>query len=147
MFGDKLLPAECNQLIDHLKQTLLCFQVEAVTGDIAFLDFLSLVHVVGHCLFLINVLAVPCTQSMDACVLQCAHGRPTMVPLVDIQALHKRFDYTSGSSRVGANFNSNGVSDGVRTASASRRRWHGLQPHVKPSLERAQARLAQAQGV
>ncbi|CAM6127895.1 unnamed protein product [Calypogeia fissa] len=98
MFGDKLLPSECNQLVDHLKKTHLCFQ--------------------------------------------CAHGRPTMVPLVDFQALHRRFGTTFGSSRPGAKIDSD-----ARKTHPSRRGWHGLQSDCKPTLARAKTRLAQAQGV
>ncbi|KAG0629472.1 hypothetical protein M758_1G106400 [Ceratodon purpureus] len=48
MFGDSLLPAECRQLVSHLKRTSLCFQ--------------------------------------------CAHGRPTMVPLVNLHILRQHLE-------------------------------------------------------
>ncbi|KAF6154355.1 hypothetical protein GIB67_026811 [Kingdonia uniflora] len=58
---------------------------------------------------------------------QCAHGRPTTVPLVNLVALHKQI----------ANLGSwNGSSDEP---------WHGLRRHV-PSLERARQRLISSRG-
>jgi hypothetical protein len=140
MFGDKLLPAECSQLVDHLKRTLLCFQVRVLTGVL----FSSKCYMQIFCKFplLKNTPSIPGILSIKLSVFQCAHGRPTMVPLVNIQALHKRFDQSSGINRSGAN----GM-DVPGRANASRRRWHGLKLDVKSSLERAQARLAQARGV
>ncbi|KAI3722909.1 hypothetical protein L2E82_34103 [Cichorium intybus] len=55
---------------------------------------------------------------------QCAHGRPTTVPLVDLVLLHKQI------AKLG-NWN--------RGSSGS---WHGLSRH-RPSLERATQRLGQ----
>lgn len=78
MFGDRLLPSECNLIVEELKQTSLCFQ--------------------------------------------CAHGRPTTVPLVNLEALHK------GITQLGS----------WRERSTSS--WHGL-CRKEISLERAKCRL------
>ncbi|KAJ4966151.1 hypothetical protein NE237_018000 [Protea cynaroides] len=56
---------------------------------------------------------------------QCAHGRPTTVPLVNLEALHKQI-----AELQLWNDNSNGL-------------WHGLHRH-KLSLERAKQRLRSA---
>ncbi|KAF9612376.1 hypothetical protein IFM89_039277, partial [Coptis chinensis] len=53
---------------------------------------------------------------------QCAHGRPTTVPIVNLEALRKQID----------NLNTWNV--------CSRQPWHGLVRH-RPSLERARQRL------
>lgn len=78
MFGDKLLPSECNLIVEELKHTSLCFQ--------------------------------------------CAHGRPTTVPLVNLEALHKSIAQL-GSWREG-----------------SKNSWHGL-CRREINLERAKRRL------
>ncbi|CAL5326570.1 unnamed protein product [Camellia sinensis] len=59
---------------------------------------------------------------------QCAHGRPTTVPLVTLEALHKQI------AKLGL---WNGGSNEL---------WHGLHQHV-PSLERAAQRLSSARGL
>jgi DNA mismatch repair protein MLH3 len=51
---------------------------------------------------------------------QCAHGRPTTVPLVDLKALHKQIAKLSG-----------------------RQVWHGLQRR-EITLDRAKSRLDNA---
>ncbi|KAL2634380.1 hypothetical protein R1flu_005859 [Riccia fluitans] len=99
MFGDALLPAESKQLVEHLKQTSLCFQ--------------------------------------------CAHGRPTMVPLVDLRALNKRLQSSDGSAE---NFRESELPSGSRTLNKSElhvNEWHGLR-HRKSSLQRSLERLKQA---
>ncbi|XP_057469421.1 DNA mismatch repair protein MLH3 isoform X2 [Actinidia eriantha] len=58
---------------------------------------------------------------------QCAHGRPTTVPLVNLEALHKQI------AKLGS---WNGSSNGL---------WHGLRRH-ELSLERASHRLSSARG-
>ncbi|KAI8007450.1 DNA mismatch repair protein MLH3 [Camellia lanceoleosa] len=58
---------------------------------------------------------------------QCAHGRPTTVPLVNLEALHKQI------AKLGL---WNGGSNEL---------WHGLHQH-EPSLERAAQRLSSARG-
>ncbi|KAK2657642.1 hypothetical protein Ddye_010694 [Dipteronia dyeriana] len=58
---------------------------------------------------------------------QCAHGRPTTVPLVNLEALHKQI------ARLGVLNN--------HTSEV----WHGFLRH-EPSLERARARLSAAKG-
>ncbi|KAJ8427830.1 hypothetical protein Cgig2_001641 [Carnegiea gigantea] len=78
MFGDKLLPSECNLIVEELKHTSLCFQ--------------------------------------------CAHGRPTTVPLVNLEALHKSIAQL-GSWHEG-----------------SENLWHGL-CRREINLERAKRRL------
>lgn len=78
MFGDKLLPSECNLIVEELKHTSLCFQ--------------------------------------------CAHGRPTTVPLVNLEALHKSIAQL-GSWREG-----------------SKNSWHGL-CRREINLEHAKRRL------
>ncbi|CAL5371311.1 unnamed protein product [Camellia sinensis] len=59
---------------------------------------------------------------------QCAHGRPTTVPLVNLEALHKQI------AKLGL---WNGGSNEL---------WHGLHQH-EPSLERAAQRLSSARGL
>ena len=59
--------------------------------------------------------------------MQCAHGRPTTVPLVNLEALHNQI------AKLGL---MNGCSD---------ERWHGLHRH-KVSIERAAKRLCSARG-
>ncbi|XP_028081915.1 LOW QUALITY PROTEIN: DNA mismatch repair protein MLH3-like [Camellia sinensis] len=59
---------------------------------------------------------------------QCAHGRPTTVPLVNLEALHKQI------AKLGL---WNGGSNEL---------WHGLHQHV-PSLERTAQRLSSARGL
>ncbi|XP_048431401.1 DNA mismatch repair protein MLH3 isoform X2 [Pyrus x bretschneideri] len=78
MFGDSLLPSECNLIVEELKQTSLCFQ--------------------------------------------CAHGRPTTAPLVNLEALHKQIAKITSSN------------DGTDQL------WHGLGRH-ELSLARAEKRL------
>lgn len=60
-------------------------------------------------------------------VVQCAHGRPTTAPLVNLVVLHKQIaklgNWSHGSSGP----------------------WHGLSRH-KPSLERAAQRLSAGGG-
>ncbi|KAH7566166.1 hypothetical protein JRO89_XS08G0108900 [Xanthoceras sorbifolium] len=58
---------------------------------------------------------------------QCAHGRPTTVPLVNLKALHKQI------AQLGVLNN--------HTSEV----WHGFRRH-EPSLERARARLSAAKG-
>ncbi|CAL5326575.1 unnamed protein product [Camellia sinensis] len=59
---------------------------------------------------------------------QCAHGRPTTVPLVNLEALHKQI------AKLGL---WNGGSNEL---------WHGLHQH-EPSLKRAAQRLSFARGL
>ncbi|GMP31991.1 hypothetical protein CsSME_00005961 [Camellia sinensis var. sinensis] len=59
---------------------------------------------------------------------QCAHGRPTTVPLVNLEAFHKQI------AKLGL---WNGGSNEL---------WHGLHQH-EPSLERAAQRLSSARGL
>ncbi|CAL5439662.1 unnamed protein product [Camellia sinensis] len=59
---------------------------------------------------------------------QCAHGQPTTVPLVNLEALHKQI------AKLGL---WNGGSNEL---------WHGLHQH-EPSLERAAQRLSSARGL
>ena len=61
-------------------------------------------------------------------VLQCAHGRPTTVPLVNLEALHKQI------AKLGL---WNGGSNEL---------WHGLHQY-EPSLKRAAQRLSSARGL
>ncbi|XP_049932102.1 DNA mismatch repair protein MLH3 isoform X2 [Nymphaea colorata] len=56
---------------------------------------------------------------------QCAHGRPTTVPLVNLEALHEQLNRLNSSG------------------SGATESWHGLRRY-EPSLERAKARLAAA---
>ncbi|KAL3693610.1 hypothetical protein R1sor_007261 [Riccia sorocarpa] len=98
MFGDVLLPAESRQLVEHLKETSLCFQ--------------------------------------------CAHGRPTMAPLVDLRALHKRLQTSDSSS---GNLAKSVLPSGSTTVKPDSpvSVWHGLQ-HRKSSLQRSLERLKRA---
>lgn len=69
---------------------------------------------------------------------QCAHGRPTIVPLVNLEALHRqltKFDKASHARLLG---NSSTTSGGASHYSA--KCWHQLQKH-RATLERAKMRL------
>lgn len=57
--------------------------------------------------------------------MQCAHGRPTTAPLVNLEALHKQI-----AKIALLNDDSNGL-------------WHGLRRH-ELTLERAAQRLSSA---
>ncbi|KAG6557245.1 hypothetical protein Mapa_001172 [Marchantia paleacea] len=98
MFGDTLLPAECKQLVEHLKKTSLCFQ--------------------------------------------CAHGRPTMVPLVDLRALHKRLRSSDSNCENSKNFE---LPTGALPAVSDMpiKKWHRLQS-TRSTLKRSLERLNQA---
>ncbi|GFZ09462.1 MUTL protein homolog 3 [Actinidia rufa] len=95
-------------------------------------------------LYLLNVLIMECDDCSGMqvpCILgvnltdvdlleflqQCAHGRPTTVPLVNLEALHKHI------AKLGS---WNGSSNGL---------WHGLRRH-ELNLERASHRLSSARG-
>ncbi|CAN6463949.1 unnamed protein product [Victoria cruziana] len=56
---------------------------------------------------------------------QCAHGRPTTAPLVNLEALHEQLHILNSSG------------------SGATESWHGLH-HYAPSVERSKARLAAA---
>ncbi|KAF3789102.1 hypothetical protein EJ110_NYTH19619 [Nymphaea thermarum] len=80
----------------------------------------------------VTLIAVPCILGInlsDKDLLefldQCAHGRPTTVPLVNLEALHEELNRLNSSG-------------GGATES-----WHGLRRY-EPSFERAKARLAAA---
>lgn len=57
--------------------------------------------------------------------MQCAHGRPTTVPLVNMEALHKHLTKVSSLNDASVDM------------------WHGLRRH-ELSLERAARRLMSA---
>ena len=59
--------------------------------------------------------------------MQCAHGRPTTVPLVNLEALHKQI------AKLGSG------------GGGSIELWHGLRRH-ELSLERAAQRLNSSMG-
>lgn len=111
MFGDYLLRSECQQLIEELKQTSLCFQ--------------------------------------------CAHGRPTLVPLVNLQALRRRLHRLHGfhsrnSSEALCELvsvdQSCSQSEVSKSGTGYEIVWHRLQRH-RATLERAQERLSCAEGI
>lgn len=60
---------------------------------------------------------------------QCAHGRPTTVPLVNLEALHKQIKELEILGKSGSNG-----------------RWNGLGRH-KLSIERMLQRLGSAEGL
>ncbi|EYU26217.1 hypothetical protein MIMGU_mgv1a021714mg [Erythranthe guttata] len=105
MFGDTLLPSECSLLVEELKRTSLCFQVSLIT--VTKLEVLSFKS------------GFICSQFL---FLQCAHGRPTTVPLVNLNLLHNKIDKPLLDES-----------------------WHGLRRH-KLSLERSAQRLPNQQG-
>jgi DNA mismatch repair protein MLH3 len=108
MFGDSLLPSECCLIIEELKATSLCFQVRRLLNPWS----LSLLLLCGT------------VTEINFTVLQCAHGRPTTVPILNVTSLHEelaRLQMLSGTQAE---------------------TWHGL-GHHEPSLERAQMRLEQ----
>jgi len=57
--------------------------------------------------------------------VQCAHGRPTTVPLVNLEALHNQIDKLGLMNKSSSN------------------KWHGLQRH-EVSIDRAVQRLNSA---
>lgn len=59
--------------------------------------------------------------------MQCAHGRPTVVPLVNLEALHNQI------AKIG------------QMNECSNNKWRGLQ-RCKVSIERAAQRLSSALG-
>lgn len=67
------------------------------------------------------------TKLSKTFVLQCAHGRPTTVPLVNLELLHKQIP------KLGLQ------------CSSSNELWHGLRRHAA-TLERAYQRLNSAGG-
>lgn len=67
---------------------------------------------------------------------QCAHGRPTLVPIVNLEALHMRLGKQHCRKRLADNADMAGT--GCRKA------WHGLQWY-RPTLKRAMERLKQAE--
>ncbi|KAJ7522505.1 hypothetical protein O6H91_18G014800 [Diphasiastrum complanatum] len=103
MFGDVLLPGECRQLVEALKQTSMCFQ--------------------------------------------CAHGRPTMVPVMDLNGLQECHSVSSVNATSGTTHKSLGTSSSKWRVSATKKeKWHGLQWQL-PTLERSIARLKRAQAM
>lgn len=111
MFGDKLLPSECSLIVEELKRTSLCFQVSFITMG----GTLSIVLQTKPGLVMLDFL------------MQCAHGRPTTVPLVNLKALHKAI-LQLGSWRE-----------------HSENTWHGL-CRKEINLDRAKRRLDVARG-
>lgn len=108
MFGDSLLPLECSLLVEELKHTSLCFQVSYIRFFM-FMDF-------GR----------QFSWQIELFTMQCAHGRPTTVPLVNLEALHNQITKL-----------------GLMNEGSSNNKWHGLQRH-KVCLERAVLRLNSA---
>lgn len=66
-------------------------------------------------------------NNCETCAVQCAHGRPTTVPLVNLDALRKQV------AKVGF------------LGDSSSELWHGL-CRQKLSIERAAQRLSSARG-
>lgn len=66
-------------------------------------------------------------NNCETCAVQCAHGRPTTVPLVNLEALRKQV------AKVGF------------LGDSSSELWHGLR-RQKLSIERAAQRLSSARG-
>jgi hypothetical protein len=78
-------------------------------------------------------------------VWQCAHGRPTMVPLVNLCALHHHFEPTSSTvGMISANTLTGLERENVGTEVmvSKSAAWHGLEDCL-PSLARARMRLQQ----
>jgi len=105
MFGDSLLPSECCLIIEELKATSLCFQVRRLLNPWS--------------LFMLLLCG---TVEISFTVSQCAHGRPTTAPILNVTALHEELARLQTLSGTQAET------------------WHGL-GHHEPSLERAQMRL------
>lgn len=102
MFGDSLLPSECSLIVEELKQTSLCFQVR----------YFKCFHLSRWILM----------TKFDDLGVQCAHGRPTTVPLVNLEALH------------------NQIAKLRSMIDCSNDEWHGLRKH-RISVERSAQRL------
>ena len=110
MFGDSLLPSECSLLVEELKHTSLCFQVRDIRFHVC-------VSKTGKAVFMTNL----------EFSVQCAHGRPTTVPLVNLEALH------------------NQIAKLRLMNESSSDEWHGLHKH-KVCVERVVQRLNPASG-
>lgn len=130
MFGDSLLPSECSLIIAELKQTALCFQVSVLSTSspphrqYVFLRECALMHTY------VSVrenefVSCLCWITKLEWIVQCAHGRPTTVPLVNLEALHKQI-----AKIALMNDDLNGL-------------WHGLCRH-ELAIERAAQRLSLA---
>ncbi|CAM6018985.1 unnamed protein product [Sphagnum balticum] len=76
---------------------------------------------------------------------QCAHGRPTMVPLVNLCALHHHFEPTSSTVGMICANTLTGLERenvGTEVMVSKSAAWHGLEDCL-PSLARARMRLQQ----
>lgn len=109
---------------------------KACRGAIMFGDFL---------------LSSECQQLVEglkrtALSFQCAHGRPTLVPIVNLKALHLRLGRLQSKKRHASENVGEIVSvEKPDTAGLDcRNTWHGLQWH-RPTLERARERVTQAE--
>ena len=73
--------------------------------------------------------------------MQCAHGRPTLVPIVNLQALSFQLTRLE-STMMGQSDCKTPVHNKTRGAHL-RKTWHGLEWHY-PTLQRAMERLKHA---
>ncbi|OAE24388.1 hypothetical protein AXG93_4343s1580 [Marchantia polymorpha subsp. ruderalis] len=101
----------------------------------------------GAIMFGDTLLPVECTQLVEhlkktSLCFQCAHGRPTMVPLVDLRALHKRLRLTDSSCGISKNHE---LPTGALAAVSDMpvKEWHRLQS-TRSTLKRSLERLNQA---
>ncbi|XP_059066058.1 uncharacterized protein LOC131059993 isoform X2 [Cryptomeria japonica] len=71
---------------------------------------------------------------------QCAHGRPTIVPLVNLEALHRQLTKFDKASHSGRGLLGNSSTTSGNASLYSTKCWHRLQKH-RATLERAKMRL------
>lgn len=111
MFGDSLLPSECSFIVEELKHTSLCFQVR-YTFSCLWIYWEERKHFFTKWEFSV----------------QCAHGRPATVPLVNLEALHNQIARLRLMNECSSD------------------ECHGLRRHTV-RVERAAQRLNSARGI
>lgn len=136
ILGVDLTAEDLSEYIRQLAQTdgssaappavLRILSFKACRGAIMFGDLL----LPSECALLVEEL-----KRTSLC-FQCAHGRPTTVPLVNLKALHRELEKFGNSERV---LNQLEITNG-NVAKYTRKCWHGLQKH-RANLERTKMRL------
>lgn len=136
ILGVDLTAEDLSEYIRQLTQTdgssaappavLRILNFKACRGAIMFGDLL----LPSECALLVEEL-----KRTSLC-FQCAHGRPTTVPLVNLEALHRELEKFGNSERV---LNQLEITNG-NVAKNRHKCWHGLQKH-RANLERTKMRL------
>lgn len=138
ILGVDLTAKDLSEYIRQLAQTdgssaappavLRILSFKACRGAIMFGDLL----LPSECALLVDEL-----KKTSLC-FQCAHGRPTTVPLVNLKALHRELEKIGNSERVLQQSEiTNGDGDVDKRPNKC---WHGLQKH-RANLERTKMRL------